>query len=1606
MPNLDLTFASGETSLSVSRFAVQEAVSSLFTVTVWALSDDPSIDLDTIVGKAASFRAATGATFASLGGERHWAGICEHIALVRVEPTGTSMYQIRIVPTMWLLTQRRNHRIFQRLSIPEIVDKILAEWRIVPAWKIERDRYPRLEYKVQYGESDHDFVCRLLVEAGIAFTFPEDGSDVSKLTFDDKLHAGEPRSAPPLHATSSDIGIADREIARQVHLGHDVRPGAHVIRDHDFRNPSFALLGKAEKAAAPEDRYEQFDYRPGGFRSASKGSGDTPSADDKGAYRHDQAYGDALAQRSLEGERVQKRAVYFDTNTVDLWPGAVFSIENHPHSELAGGQTLLVTGFFLEGEVGREWHMAGTAVFTSSPYRPLATVHKPRLHSVQSATVVGPPGQEIHTDEFGRVRVQFPWDREGNNDDNSSIWMRVRQEWAGTGFGMITIPRIGQEVLVAFLDGDPDQPIVVGRLFNMTHPAPYRLPENKTRSDWKSNTSPGSAGWNEFMLEDLAGNELVYQQAQKNLRRLVKNDETITVGNDRDKGVSSNETDTTVGQRVEETDKDRLEQIAGDRTTAVKKRFATRVKGDEIERTLSTQLVQTGKDEHIIVHETKRELDHLDLHLHVKGNHSESTGGYSLSTSSQQEKVGKKNALETGLTLHEKAGTVLVAEGVSSVTIKGPGGFITIGPGGIDIVGTLVMINEGGSPGSAPDAKPAGPEDPKKGNVDVPPAKQPPAKQPPPPPPPPAPPPHPAPAPPVSPPPPPPPPAPPPPPPAPPPPPPAPPPPPLPAKDKVNPLITADPVVLVKRPYTTPKRREVRLRTDVAFDGTGLFTRSKEAIDLYTTATGDTRLAFNGTDNKLTGAALTGGVSFWAEGANPSSAVDDVVLTLALSGGSRNNGPDAKAKMTSVKLTLDICVPRPPGGGGGDPAPLATATAAPASGATPTDKFYLGRPVPVEAASDPVLPSERAMMIVRKVEPADYKEQIILDMAGANVQAFEDEKPKLGETAVKMPFNVPQGKEVKLFVQGMTPSAAARDVQYTLGIDKVEPKEGDKVSITSVYIEVVSDVETAKLGTVAIVPEKPPRASKSKFAPAPLIIGKDYDVAIRPYVELGKVSAWSWSSAAAQVTLTDSSKEVLKIKGKSLSAALNDVEIELLVTMDVGSMKKRHKLTVVHVEIDPVVRNARRTRDRVPNLKSTDDINAIANPAGLVLNAAGTKTAPKIEITDILPNLTWTKDDDRIAWWIIGGQAKGNDYEGKADFLADEASKRGTKIQVTGTVEGDVLVQPYSGGYGYGMFRARVVPLVQLKYRVNRILIKAKPAVPASPGVPPQPPVVGRAPTQTHDDAKKHIKVVNIYLRPAGIEMIPDTSAEVATSAGNPKVGSASLDSKVVTVTQVSAGHFDVEVNDPSLTYRCMYSDSDAAIRINARNEVLTFAYFHSSSVPNVLAAAQRYPVNHAPLARVDPPRAYTTAGFTLKDTGTPSSSLISKTGVPPDVPTAAVSMNVVRSFGTSWQGASPATRDDNLLWGLMVPTTQIDASAATGGDVTILAYANTLAHEIGHTLGLGHRNEPGGAWTDGLTLPTNENLMHPSNPPPNAENLDILQVRAIRFSEILFRKP
>ncbi len=657
MPFIELSTAGGA-ALDVRRFTIREALNQTFVIELLAVSRDPSIDLDTIANGAAMLRLQTGYRHAHAG-MRSWSGICQYAEQARgMLPwrDGTSVlstYYFRITPRLWLLTQRSGHRIFQRQTIPDIIDKVLEEWSIEPDWKIQRGAYPKLEYKAQYGEDDFSFFSRLLEEAGISYTFlDQDGETV--LTFTDAPTTAPLKTAAAIRYDDSPADAAEVEYAKGLRLFHEVRPGAHGMVDYDFRNPNKRMLGEGEKSTGNDSMYERYEYRPGSFLRDGAG-GATPTADDKGSYRYEMSYGEDRAKRNLVADRTGRRMVEFETNVIDLSPATVFTIEHHPHDALA--EELMLTSMELSGSHDGDWTMTGRAVFKGDPYRCARKTPKAQVHGVQSAKVVGPPGQEIHTDEFGRVRVQFPWDREGKNDDNSSVWMRVSQGWAGVHYGMICIPRVGQEVLVGFLDGDPDDPIIVGRAYNAVNPVPYKLPDDKTISGWKSHSSPTTGGYNEMKIEDKANKELIYLQAQKDLHKLVKRDWTERIGRHHHRTIL--------------------------------------------------------EDQHLIVVKTKKELIKIDDQLHVMGDRMQKIDKSTSLTVGvdQDEKVGNKHALDAGKEIHLKAGTKVVIEAGSQLTIKGAGGFLAIHPGGIDIVGTLVRINSGGSAATGSGAKPTEPKD-------------------------------------------------------------------------------------------------------------------------------------------------------------------------------------------------------------------------------------------------------------------------------------------------------------------------------------------------------------------------------------------------------------------------------------------------------------------------------------------------------------------------------------------------------------------------------------------------------------------------------------------------------------------------------------------------------------------------------------------------------------------------------------------------------------------------------------------------------------------------------------------------------------------------------
>ncbi|WP_240807664.1 type VI secretion system Vgr family protein [Polyangium spumosum] len=533
--NLEVEIGSGD-KVEARQFSIHERLSCLFQVNLVGVSENPSIEFDDVVGQAAKFSMAAGKH------DRFWSGICNHFEQVRVEPSGLSTYQFSIVPTLWLLTQRKNYRMFQQMSELDIVLKLLKEWEIEPTLRVDKGAYKKRKYRVQYSESDFTFMSRMLEDAGITFYFEQAGEE-TKLVLSDAPQSNAKRGTPVTFVDdTSMVKSIDLEFATSVRMGQRVRPGKYTVRDHDYRKPpTYKLMSSASKGLKVEEKLERFQYVPGAFLFGTDSGDATPSADDKGKARTDEKEAAVLAQKRLDAKRGGARVATFETNAYDLAPGVVMGMSGHSHSALGDGKSFLVVESSLSGTDRGEWSQHCEVRGTEVPFRPELVTPRPRVNGVESATVVGPPGEEIHTDEFGRVRVHFHWDRESKMDDNSSCWIHVSQPWGGAGYGGSNLPRIGQEVLVDFLGGDPDRPVIVGRVYTNLQKTPYKLPENKTQSGWRSNSTGGGGGYNEIMFEDAAGRELFNIQAQKDMTKLVKNNETSTIQNSRTKTVWKND---------------------------------------------------------------------------------------------------------------------------------------------------------------------------------------------------------------------------------------------------------------------------------------------------------------------------------------------------------------------------------------------------------------------------------------------------------------------------------------------------------------------------------------------------------------------------------------------------------------------------------------------------------------------------------------------------------------------------------------------------------------------------------------------------------------------------------------------------------------------------------------------------------------------------------------------------------------------------------------------------------------------------------------------------------------------------------------------------------
>ncbi len=621
---------------AVVSFQLTESISSPFSLQI-SLASEEEINFDEVVGKEALL------TLLGEEKDRYLHGILRQF--VQNGSKGRFfLYEAEVVPSLWLLSLEQDCRIFQDKTVEEIIKQVLQEGGITS------DRFdfrlqtkpPKREYCVQYRETDLDFISRLLEEEGI-FYFFEHQKDKHILVFGDSTTAYQTIEGEEEITYNPAPGmVPGREFVYQFAFSQKVFSGKMTRKDFNFEKPTLDLTTKEQDKSY--QKLEVYDY-PGRYGEENRGK--------------------SLTKVRLEESMTFKEKAEAKSSCVRLIPGFKFKLTDHERQSL--NQEYLLTEVRHEGQQPQALEeladpkekFSYSNQFISIPssvvFRPRRKTPKPVIKGIQTAVVVGPKGEEIYTDKYGRVKVQFHWDREGKRDEKSSCWIRVASIFAGGQYGAIFTPRIGQEVIVDFLEGDPDQPLITGRVYNADLMPPYPLPDEKTKSTIKTNSSLGGEGFNEIRFEDKKGEEQIFIHAEKDLDIRVKNDRRELVGNDRHLIVK----------------RDLKEKIEFDKHVMVEKSEFREVKTDynlkvggksAVEVTGSSSLKVTG-----------------NMIESFNANHSENVTG----------------------TYHLKGMNVKI-EGMTGMELKVGGSSIVLTPAAIFIQAPLVNINSGSGPPVAP----------------------------------------------------------------------------------------------------------------------------------------------------------------------------------------------------------------------------------------------------------------------------------------------------------------------------------------------------------------------------------------------------------------------------------------------------------------------------------------------------------------------------------------------------------------------------------------------------------------------------------------------------------------------------------------------------------------------------------------------------------------------------------------------------------------------------------------------------------------------------------------------------------------------------------------
>ena len=617
----------------VLAFRGREAISQPFRFDLELVSERSDLDLDALLHQPAFL-------ILSPSGQ----GVHGQLTSIAQGDSGKRLtgYRATLEPRLAYLGLCSDQRIFQRLSVPEIIGRVLEGHGILAdayRFQLGPTPYPAREYCTQYDETDLAFLSRLCEEEGIHYHH-EFSAQGHVLVFGDD-QTSFPRLQRPV-AYVQDAGlVADQPVVKRFGVRFDTRASRVTRRDYDFEQPALQMqAAHGPQPGAQQPDLEDYDY-PGRFTHRERG-------------KH-------LSHRALERHRADYLQARGESDEPALLSGHFLTLSAHPRGEwndlwlltevLHEGRQPQVLEESIDSDVAQgqgDFRQGYRNHFVATPwsahFRPPLEHPRPRVLGCQTAVVTGPAGETIHCDQYGRVKVQFFWDRLGQADDNTSCWLRVASNWGGKRYGGVAIPRVGMEVLVGFLEGDPDQPLVTGCLYHSENRVPYELPQNKTRSVFKTDSYPGGGGFNELRIEDRKGQEQIFVHAQRDWDENIEHDQKIRVGHQRHDTVQANS--------------------------------YSEFKAEEHRTTHAERKVEVRASDHLTVAN--------DQHL----------------------KIASGQFVEAGQEIHLSSGLKVVLEAGAELTLKGGGSFLKLDASGVTLSGVNVRVNSGGSPGNGSGAAP------------------------------------------------------------------------------------------------------------------------------------------------------------------------------------------------------------------------------------------------------------------------------------------------------------------------------------------------------------------------------------------------------------------------------------------------------------------------------------------------------------------------------------------------------------------------------------------------------------------------------------------------------------------------------------------------------------------------------------------------------------------------------------------------------------------------------------------------------------------------------------------------------------------------------------